>query len=415
MPIASGLFKQLAYKIETTAGTAPGQSAGQVLRRVQSTIDLSKETYASNEKRTDFQIADFRHGVRKVGGQIQGELSAGTYKDLFSVLLKRDFAAVTAITGAGLTIAGTGPTYTVTRGAGSWLTDGIKVGDVVRLSVGTLNAANINKNLLVADVTSATVLSVIPLNGVAMFAEGPIISCTITVVGKKTFVPATGHTDKSISFEHWYSDLTPTASELFLGCKIAKASLSLPPSGLATVNFDVQGLDMADTSAKRGGVATTAQYFTSPTAASTAGTLAAVNGILRVGGTTYATVTGLTVDVSADYKGDPVVGSNTMPQLFPGRLSVTGQFTAYFDSVTLRDAFINETEIDLVGVFTADNTATADFISIAMPRIKVGSANKDDSDTGLVQTFQFQALYNGAGGTGIKTEKTTISIQDSQA
>lgn len=413
MPIAAGLFKQLAFKVETSAGVAPGQSGGQTLRRVQSTIDLSKDTYASNEKRTDFQIADYRHGVRRVGGQIQGELSPSTYSQLIGVAMKRDFAAVTALSGVALTIAGTGPSYTVTRGSGSWLTDGVKNGDIIRLTTGTLNAANINKNLLVADVTSATVISVIPLNGSAMVAEGPVTGCGVTWPGKKTYVPTTGHTDKSVSFEHWYSDLGQ--SELFLGCKIDKIGLQLPPTGMATVNFDVLGLDLADTATKRGGVATTAQYFTNPTAVSTTGVLASVNGLLRVGGNTLATITGLSIDIDPAYQGDPVVGSNTIPQLFPGKVNVTGQFTAYFDSVTLRDAFVNESEIELVAAFTSDGTATSDFISVALPRIKVGSANKDDGDGGLVQTFSFQALYNSAGGTGVKSEKTTISMQDSAA
>jgi hypothetical protein len=412
MVIAAGLFKQLAYKVESAYGTAPGQSGGQVLRRIESTIDLAKETYASNEKRTDFQIADFRHGVRRVQGSVNGELSAGTWKDLFGVLLKRDFAAVTAISAVGLTIAGTGPTYTVTRATGSFLTDGVKVGDVVRLSVGSLNAANLSKNLLVVDIGSATVLTVLPLNGVALVAEGPISGCTVTVVGKKTFVPTTGHTDRSIAFEHWYSDLVQ--SELFLGCKIGRAAIQLPPTGIATANFEVMGQDLADTSAKRGGVAATSQYFTTPTAATSTGSLAAVNGVLRVADTTIATITGLSIDVAANYTGDPVVGSNVVPQMFPGRLVVTGQFTAYFDSVTLRDAFVNETEINLAAAFTADNSAAADFLTFVLPRIKVGGAAKGDSDGGLVQTFPFQALLNTAGGTGVKTERTTISIQDSQ-
>lgn len=414
MPIAAGLFKQVAYKVETTFGTAPGQSGGQLLRRIQSTIDLSKETYASNEKRTDFQIADFRHGVRRVQGQIQGELSPKTYSDLFGIALKRDFAAVTALSGLSLTIAGTGPTYTVTRGAGSWLTDGLKVGDVIRLTTGTLNAANLNKNLLVVDVQSATVCTVIPLNGVALVAEGPVTGCGVSWPGKKTFIPTSGHTDKSFAIEHWYPDL-PNQSELFLGCKIGKVSMSLPPTGIATVSFDVMGQDLADTQAKRGGVATSSQYFTSPTAVTTTGVLAAVNGLLRVGGSTVATVTGLTVEIAPAYTGDPVVGANTIPQLFPGKVSVSGQFTAYFDSVTLRDAFVNETEIDLIAAFTTDNSATADFITVALPRIKVGSANKDDGDGGIVQTFQFQALLNNSGGAGTKTERTTLSIQDSAA
>jgi hypothetical protein len=251
------------------------------------------------------------------------------------------------------------------------------------------------------------------LNGSSLTAEGPIASATVTVVGKKAFIPTTGHTDKSIAFEHWYSDIVQ--SELFLGNKIGKASLSLPPSGLATVSFDVMGQDLADTLAKRGNVAENAQYFTTPTAITTTGALAAVNGVLRAGGATVATVTGLTIEINTNYTGDPVVGSNVKPQMFPGKVSVTGQFTAYFDSVTLRDAFVDETEIDLIGVFTSDNSAAADFITTVVPRLKLGSANKDDGDGGLVQTFSFQALLNTAGGTGVKTEKTTFSMQDSAA
>jgi len=214
MPYAVGSLKQVAIKAETTYGTIPAASGAQLLRRVTSTVDLTKETYASNELRTDFQIADFRHGVRSVAGSLNGELSPGTYKDFFSYALKRDFAAVTATTGASITIAGSGPTYTVTRAAGSWLTDGYKNGMVIRLSVGTFNAANINKNLLIVDITSATALTVIPLNGVAMVAEGPIASATITATGKSTFVPTTGHTDKSFTLEHARLNTSPARRRL---------------------------------------------------------------------------------------------------------------------------------------------------------------------------------------------------------
>ena len=416
MPIASGLFKQVAYKIETAYGVAPGQSGGQLWRRVESTLDLTKDTYESNEKRTDFQVADFRHGVRRTAGKLSGELSAKTYADAFGILLKRDFAAVAALSGVGITIgAAVNGVYPISRTAGSWLTDGAKVGDIIRLTTGTLNALNINKNIQITDITSATIVQGVAVNGSALFPEGPITGCGVVWPGKKTFVPLSGHTDKSIAIEHWYPDMSPTQSELFLGNKLGKCSVQLPPTGMATVSFDVMGQDLADTAADRGGIATTAQYFTSPTAQTTTATLAAVNGLLRAAGQTYATITGLSFDIDASYAGDPVVGNNVVPQLFPGKLKATGQFTAYFDSVTLRDAFVNETEIDLAAVFTADNSAASDFVAFVMPRIKVGSANKDDSDNGLTQTFSFQALLNVNGGAGIKTEKTTISIQDSAA
>lgn len=404
MTYAVGTLKQVAYKVETTFGTLPAAASAQLLRRVTSTVDLTKETYASNELRTDFQVADYRHGVRSVAGSLQGELSPGTYKDLFSYALKRDFAAVTATTGASLTIAGSGPTYTVTRAAGSWLTDGYKNGMVVRLSVGTLNAANINKNLLIVDVTSATVLTVIPLNGVALVAEGPIASCTVTATGKSTFIPTTGHTDKSFSIEHWFADVAQ--SERYSGCKIDKVSLQLPPTGIATVGFDYIGQNIATG---------TSQYFTSPTAVTTAAPLAAVNGVLRMAGNTLASVTGLSIEVDPAYTGEAVVGSNIKPALFAGMVNVTGQMTVFFEDATLRDAFINESEVELIAAFTTDNTATADFISINIPRIKLGGASKDDVMTGIKATIPFQALLNNNGGSGVKTEKTTIQIQDSLA
>lgn len=413
MSIAAGIFKQLAYKVESAYGAAPGQASGQSLRRVSSTLDLAKDTYESNEIRTDQQTADFRHGARRVAGPIEGELSAGTWKDFMAAILKRDFAAVTAMTGLGLTIAGSGPTYTVTRSAGSYLTDGVKVGDVVRLSVGSLNAANINKNLWVTDIGSATVLTVMPLNGVAMAAEGPIAGCTVTVTGKKTYTPQTSHTNKSFAFEHWYSDLVQ--SELFLGCKVEKFTVNLPATGLATTTMDLMGQDLAETSAKRGGVAPTAQYFTSPTAATTTGAMAAVNGLVRMGGSSIATITGLSLVIEAPSSGDPVVGSQLVPEKTPGRVRVSGQATVYFDSVTMRDAFVNETEVDILLAFTADNSATADFITFSMPRVKMGGAGKDDGEKGLIQTMPFRALFNSAGGSGVKTEKTTLTIQDSQA
>lgn len=403
MATASGIFKKLAYKAETTYGTAPSAAGAQYLRRVTSSLDLTKDTYQSNEIREDQQMADFRHGVRRVAGNINGEVSPGTYEDFMAALLKKVFVATTAITGAGLTIAGTGP-YTVTRSAGSWLTDGIKVGDVVRLSVGTLHANNINKNLLVVDITSATVMSVIVLNATVMQAEGPITGCTITVIGKKSWIPTTGHTDTSFSIEHWYSDVAQ--SELFTGCKIAQASIDLPPTGMATIGFDVRGKDITTA---------TAQYYTTPTASTTSGTLAAVNGVLRVAGATVAVVTGMQITINANFTGDPVVGSNTIPNQFPGRVLVSGQLTAYFEDATFRNAFVNETEIEIIAAFTTDNTATSEFMTFVIHRAKAGGAGKDDGEKGIIQTIPFQALLNTAGGAGIKSQQTTLSVQDSLA
>jgi hypothetical protein len=403
MGTASGIYKQVSYKEEVTYGVVPAAAAAQAIRRVTSSLDMTKDTYQSNEIRTDFQIADYRHGQRKVGGAINGELSAKTYSDFMAAALKKAFAATAAITGASITIAGTAGAYTITRAAGSFLADGVKVGDVVRLTAGTFNAANLNKNVMVTAV-AALVLTGLVLNATALVPEGPIATATVTVVGKKSLVPQTGHTDKSFSIEHWYPDV-PT-SEVFSGCKVSKIGLSLPPTGMATCNIEFMGKDVTTSAA---------QYYTSPTAITTTGTMASVNGVLRIAGATVANVTGLTIDIAAAQSGEPTVGSNTVAFQAAGRVAVTGQITATFDSTTLRDAFHNETEISLYAAFTADNSASADFIAFSLPRIKVGGASKDDGEKTITQTFPFQALLNLVGGAALATDLTTISIQDSAA
>lgn len=406
MSQASGVFKQVSIKEETTYGVIPVVATGaQLLRRTDAAFNLSKDTYESNEIRTDLQTADMRHGVRRVAGTLNGELSPGSYAAYLAALVKREFAAVTALTALSITVAGSGPTYTVTRATGSFLTSGLKIGQVVRLTAGTFNAANLNKNLFIVGLT-ALEATVIVLNGSALVAEGPIATATITIPGKTTYIPTTGHTDKSFSIEEWYSDIA--RSEVFSGCKFTKASVQLPPSGMATLGLDVAGKD-------HGQVPGSTRYFTSPTALSSSGVVAAVNGVLRVGGVTMASVTGLNFDIDASFTGDPVVGANVVPTQFAGRVKVSGQFTAYFEDGVIPSAFFDETELGIQVALTTSNDAAAEFVSFSLSRVKLGGADKADSDGGVVRTYPFTALLNSAGGSGTAHEQSTIAIQDSLA
>lgn len=403
MTTASGLLKQVKYKVESAFGTVPAASSAQLLRRVSSSLDLSKDSFQSNEIRTDYQVADLRHGMRRVGGTISGELSPATYKDFLAAILKKDFAAGVSATGMSITVAASAPNYTITRAAGSFITDGFKTGDVVRLTAGSFNANNLNKNALIVSL-SATVATVRLLDSsLTMTAEGPIASATLAVTGKKTLVPSTSHTDKSWSIEHWFADVP--ASEVFSGCKVSRVAINLPPTGLATIAIDFVGKDIT-TSAS--------EYFTSPTAATTSTALAAVSGVVRCAGAAVANVTGLSLDISSAQSGEAVVGANTVPFLAQGRTIVTGSVTMTFESTTYRDLFINETDNTSVRVvLTTSSDAAADFIGFNMERVKFQGATKDDGEKTLTMTLPFQALLYQAGGSAL--DATTISIQDSAA
>lgn len=405
---ATAIARQISYKAETIYGTMPTMSSGvRAIRRVEFSPDLTKETYQSAELRTDQQIADFRHGARRAAGTLRGELSVKAYEDFIAALLRKTFTATSAVTGLSLTLAvdGSAPSYTLTRGAGDFLTSGIKVGDVIRITAGTWNAANMNVNLLVTDIASATVMNVTTVNGKTLVPEGPIASSTLTIVGKKAWVPTSGHTDTSFAIESWFSDLGK--SEVYLGMKPASATLALPSTGIATIEVAFAGQNVQTFSAQQSSNISTSQ--------NAYGVAAAANGVLIIGGARQTVVRDLTININGNLSGSPVIGSNTVPFQFPGRVTVDGQFTSFFDSVTLRDAFLNETEVALSAVLTLDNSDAADFFAVTLPRVKLGSASKNDAQDGIVQTFNFQALLQTAGGSGTKYDQTTIVIQDSQA
>lgn len=405
MAFSTGINKQVFYKQETTWGTLAGATSGKTLRRVTASFNLAKETYESGEIRTDYQVADFRHGVRSAEGSLSGELSPGSYSDFIGAALAKDFATGATTTAMVMTTSGAGPTYTLTRASGSWLTDGFKVGDVIRQTIAAFNAADVDKNYLITDITSATALTFVTLNGSTVTVGASAATCVVTVLGKKTFAPTTGHVDRSYTVEEFYSDLPQ--SEVYTGMKVNTLSMALPATGLVTVDVGFMGKDLNTTG--------TSQYFTTPTAQGTSGVFAAVNGVLQLNGVTVALLTGINLNINRNMQNATVVGSNSIQELFEGRIAVDGDFSAYFDSATIRDLFKDEVEASLTVVLTTSNAKNADVLAITLPRIKVNSNTRDDGEQGITAQHSFTALLNSAGGTGIKSEKTTISVQDSLA
>ena len=416
MATASGVEKKVVLAPQATKGTCPAAdlATAQYLRRVTSSLNVTKETYQSNEMRADRQIADFRHGVQSVEGGIAGELSPGTYNLLMAAILRRDFSAGVSNAAntnvAAATTSGAAGTFTRDDVQGSWLADGFKVGDVVRFTgfAGGSATANNKHNFLITAL-SATVMTGIMLDGVAVVNDAKGDSITTTVVGKKTWIPASGHTEDWFAVEHNFSDIG--LSEVFYDLKVNSMAVKLPATGISTIDFGFMGLNYSN---KASG---DAPYFKAVQPAATGGVLAAVNGALYVQGTKVALLTGLDFDVAGNLSSEAVVGSNVKPDIFDGRVAVKGNMTVFFEDATFRDYFLNETEVSINCVFTDSNEPDADFLAFTLPCVKVGGASKDDGEKGLVQTMPFVALFNADGDDGVTCTvdslATTLSIQDS--
>lgn len=409
--IASGINKLLIFKKQTGLGVLASTAGGQYLRRTMSTLNKKKATYSSKEIRPSQQRSDFRHGVVTTEGTISGEVSVGTYQ-AFEESISRNLVVTAATTGAAATTfaaaSTSGAAGTFTRTVGSWLTDGFKIGMVIRTTGWVAPATSNNTTNMYITALTGTVMTVVRLDKQPVVTKVAGDSVTFAEVGKHVFAAIANQTRDYYSIEHNFADIKQ--SELFNDCVITQMDVKLPGSGMMTNDFIVKGLDMTTTDYSSTGTS----YFTTPTAAANGSVLASANGLLYVNGLPIALITGMNFSVKGGHTTiGGIVGSNAEPDIFPGALTADGQVTVLFTDPTVRDYFLNEIEVGIYCVFTTNNSPTADFKAYGFARCKMGGADKDDGEKGLVMTMPFTVLENVNGGPGTPTHTGTYYIQDS--
>lgn len=410
MAYQRGVTKQVRYKSQTAWETIATNTGGQVLRRVSSALNLQRPGFGSAELRPDQQRSMYRLGTHNVVGTLSGELSPGTYRDFQLAALRAAAVSNMGATTAQTTIStAVGTPNVFTRSGGSYLTDGHKVGDVVRPTGLTGNLTGLNNTLLRIVALTATAMTAVPiLNGGVYatwdtMAAGP--SITIAGMGRKALVPATAHADPAFTIEEWFPDVP--SSERFVGCKINTMGLNFPASGIPTISFGITGREM-----QTGASA----YFGSPTAITTTDVLTEALGWCRfIGGTFTAdevALTSMSLNLNNDISTEEVALSLYKPGDFPGILVVNGQITVLFGDTKYRDAFLNETQLGLSCGLVTSATTNTDFMGFTLPRIVFADRSKNDPPKSLMETIPFEAVVNTAGGAGTNSENTTLVIQD---
>lgn len=407
--ISQGINKITVVKKQTGIGVPASGSGGQILRREKSDNKLTRDSFANNEINSAQQGTGKTPGLRKVDASVSAVLSPGTYSTLLASILRKDFAATTPLTATGVTIAtgalvGGLQSYTLTIAAGSFLTNGFKILDVIRLTVGSLDTANLNKNLQIINLT-ATVATVLPVNGAALVAEGPIAGCTLSLPGKKSVPPISGHTRDYWTVEDWKSDIE--TSEVYTDVVWGGADFNFSPTGNATLSLMGAGRDRSTG---------TTQILTTPTAETTSNVMSAVNGILIVNGLPIGNVSGASVKIDGKAASmGAVVGSDITPDIQRGRIDVSGQFTAFDQDAVLPTLFDDATPINLSFVIADSQAKDADFVAVSMSSIILEGDTADDGEKGLIRTYPFTARMNPAGGAALASDKAICFIQDSLA
>jgi hypothetical protein len=380
------------YKAETTFGTLAGATGSTGFRANRGAVNLTKAAIRSGENRRDGMMTRGRHGSRSVGGNYTGDLSLGTFDALFEAVFRSTIDSPIALTGLSLTADNAAKT--ITRGSGSWITDGIRVGDVIRGTLWTTTANN-NKNWRVVGVT-ATVLTL---------AEAPttvsVAETGVAITRPKKLLQGT--TRRSFTWEE--NELDIDASEVFTGCRIGGMTLNLTPDGMITVQFTMVGQDMQVMSGAG------APYFTNPTLTTSLG-MTSVEAVIRYGTTDVLDLTALELSINLNAAAQPVVGSLITPDVFDNLATMEGRITALRQDMTRVQDFLSENQVAIHLMFTENEAAPADFCSFFLGNVTLSGATKSELGNDGART-QDSTLMIGKDERGGAYNPSMISFQTS--
>lgn len=381
----------LYYVKETNWGETPS-SALTELRYTGESLSYAVSTTVSDEIRSDRQITSLIQTGANPSGDVNLELSYGTYDDFLAA----------ALYSAGWVGVGGGSTTTLTAGAtasnldfslnatantitlGSAVTHGITKGQWIKVA-GTTGDNGYHK---VVNVSSNTIT-------VENINNTEVLQSLATIKGSTII---NGTTETSFSLEEAFTDITSFRS--FVGMVPSNMNLSLQANSIATGSFSFMGKSSATsgTTIGTGG----------PNAASTTEVMNAVSNIasIREGGAVMSGLFVQTLDFSLNnnVRGISSIGVLGNADLGVGRCEVTGNLSVYLTNMDLYDKFVND-EATSLDFRIADALGNAYVVSFDNVNFTDGSINVSGPNTDVQVDLSWQALRNATYGSTIRIDR----------
>jgi hypothetical protein len=377
MALQSQSNSLVAYKVQTGLGVPATGTGASVLRVAGGAgANLTKASTESNEVRYDGMRTRGRHGIQKSEGSWSGESSLGSFEAIVEAIMRDTWTtadlAITQATG-GLTSITTqaGPPSTITATAGSWITAGLRVGDVIRLTLHS-TAGNNSRNLRITALTP-TIITVAEALATDAVAD---TTFQVTRSGKKLTQTGIPPIKRYFTVEEYEQDID--LSQVIPDFVWGALRIGMAPNGIVTVDPSGMGTGQFN-------VLTTATspQFTNPTATTTL-PMAVVDATIRIGapGTTLTDMIDLTsFDLTMDISpmAPDVFGSGQIkygPDIFTGQMGIGINFTCLRRDLQMLSDFAAETQY-AISILLAENEAEPkDFFSIYVPNLTLGGLTK---------------------------------------
>ena len=191
-----------------------------------------------------------------------------------------------------------------------------------------------------------------------------------------------GTTRRSFTIERKFANLAIPEWHRFTGQEVNSLSLSITPDAMVTGTFNFVGKDQSIGTAIIAGATYPAATTTAP--------FDAFTGVINEGGASIGIVTAIDLTIENGLSPLFVIGSDTTERPGIGKSRITGTVTAFFESKTLLEKFINETDSSIDLTLT-DGTSSLKF---DMNTIKYTGGKPDvDGEGEITIALPFTALY----------------------
>jgi len=360
----------VAYVKETTYGVTPsGPPTLKDLRFVSESVAQENTTVTSQEIRSDRQVsALLRTGIR-APGDLNFEFSYGAFDEWLEWSLLSNATWTTPVTigpGPSFVVTVPGGVYTITRGTGSFITDGLSattsVGQWAELR-GFVNTGN-NGYFKIASV-SATVITFTGGTGTPS-AEGANTSASIVQGAQIT----NGVALSTFALEKNFQDaVSGHQFEINNGMAIDRLRLEIPVDNIVTGTFGLLGKKSASASATAGTGSNTAS-------AQNQVDTGVDNALAILEGPAYTAqgTVSANFELQNNLRTRQQLGTLGPVSLGTGTVNVTGQHRAYYTDKGIIDKANNQTVSALA--YVLEQSAGSNAVVFDFPSIKYSAGKR---------------------------------------
>jgi len=367
--VGFGANTRISYLVQTAAGAIDSNPEWTVVPFASGEMTVQAEQMNDNSMTGDRNELEPRSGTVNGQMKLSGKFRPECFDDLLEAAAQGTWAVKYALTGLTVTVASAASGFTFTRSTGSWITDGVAVGDII--TFGGFAAVGNNASF---QVTALTALAVTCGNATGCTA---VVSDTDVTATTGADYLKVGSTQRRVAWEIYHSDTDEYLR--MIDTEISNFNLSLNANG--EISFDMTaiggteldlGANIDDPVSGATYVNTSKPFYDS------------FNGTISLAGATGIYFSSMSPTINNQSTPLFALGSRYPFAISHGKMMGDMSLTAYYTDETIKSKYQDETSLNLkVQIkYEDEELIDTDFHEIEFPSTKIISFGRPVSGAG---------------------------------